>query len=389
MWDKRQDALLFLNSFATGLLAPLLTLLLLDRGIGLSVVPLAVGLHSAVAVAFEVPSGMAADRWGRKACFLLSCGLLLPGLGLFALGQGLPAMLAAMAFQGLARAFSSGSLDALVVEEFLLKHGREALPRCTARMGGLTSVGLAAGCLAGGGVYALTGGLWPAIALKAAVVLALLALGAGLTEHPVEGEGPEQAPVARLIATLRSAGVVRALIFCTAAVAPPLFAVEVFYQARFNELLGGGGAGWALGFLSAGGYYATAAGAVLGPRLVRRPTLGKLLAVTALLGAGLAVLAAAGTPVLFVGAYFLFYAVLGWNDHLTATLMNEAAPPSQRATLLSAASLSLQLGGLAASPLLSAGAALADIPRVWLAVGGALAAGMFAGLLVRLCPKVR
>lgn len=389
MLDKKHGVLLFLNSFATGLLSPLLTLLLLDKGIGLAAVPLAVGLHSAVAVIFEVPSGMAADRWGRKSCFLVSLALLLPGLGLLALGQGMTAVLAAMVFQGLARAFSSGSLDALVVEEFLLQNGPEALPKCTARLGALTSVGLAVGCLSGGGVYALAGSLWAPLALKGAVVLVLLVLGMGLAEHPVEREEGQTNPVALLASTLRGKGLVRALVLYSAALAPPLFAVEVFYQPRFTELLGGGAAGWALGTLNAGAYYAAAAGSVLGPRLVRRPTLPRLLAVTALLGVGLAGLAAAGTPVLFVAAYFAFYVIIGSTDYLTSTLMNEAAPPSQRATLLSASSLTLQLGGMAASPLLSAGAAMGTIPQVWLTAGGAVTAVMLTGLLMSLRPLKR
>lgn len=380
MLDKKHGMLLFLNSVSTGLLSPLLTLLLLDKGIGLAAVPLAVGLYSAVAVIFEVPSGMAADRWGRKNCFLLSQALLLPGLGLLALGQGVAAVLAAMAFQGLARAFSSGSLDALAVEEFLLKNGQETLPKCTARISALTSIGLAVGCLAGGGIYALTDRLWAALALKVAVVLALLALGAGLAEHPVKREEGEPNPVAQLAATLRGTGLVRALVLWPAAFAPALFAVEVFYQPRFEQLLNSPAAGWALGSLSAGAFYASATGAVLAPRLIRRPTLGRLLGVTVLVGTGLMVLSAAGSPVLFVAAYFLFYVVNGSTDYLTSTLMNEAAPPSQRATLLSAGSLTLQLGGLAASPLLSAGAAVGTIPQVWLAAGGALTAGMLVWL---------
>ena len=60
MFDKRHGLLLFLNGLSSGLLSPLLTLLLLDRGLSLAAVPLAVGLYSAVAVIFEVPSGMAA-----------------------------------------------------------------------------------------------------------------------------------------------------------------------------------------------------------------------------------------------------------------------------------------------------------------------------------------
>lgn len=380
MFDKRHGLLLFLNSFSIGMLSPLLTLLLLDKGIGLAAVPLAVGLYSAVAVIFEVPSGMAADRWGRKNCFLVSQALLLPGLGLLALGQGMAAVLAAMAFQGLARAFSSGSLDALVVEEFLLKNGAGALPKCTARISALTSIGLAMGCLAGGGVYALTGRLWTALALKGALVLALLVLGAGLEEHPVERGQEEPNPAAQLAATLRSPGLVRALVLWPAAFAPALFAVEVFYQPRFEQLLNSSAAGWALGALGGGAFYAAAAGSVLGPRLTRRPTLAKLLGATALVGAGLMALGASGAPVTFVAAYFLFYVMVGWGDYLTSSLMNEAAPPSQRATLLSASSLSMQLGGLAASPLLSAGAAVGTIPQVWLAAGGVLAAGMLAWL---------
>lgn len=380
MFDKRHGLLLFLNGLSSGLLSPLLTLLLLDRGLSLAAVPLAVGLYSATAVAFELPSGMAADRWGRKNCFLVSQALLLPGLGLLALGQGMAVVLAAMAFQGLARAFSSGSLDALVVEEFLLKNGAGALPKCTARISALTSIGLAMGCLAGGGVYALTGRLWTALALKGALVLALLVLGAGLEEHPVERGQEEPNPAAQLAATLRSPGLVRALVLWPAAFAPALFAVEVFYQPRFEQLLNSSAAGWALGTLSAGAFYASAAGAVLGPRLTRRPTLAKLLGAAALVGAGLMALGASGAPVTFVAAYFLFYVMVGWGDYLTSSLMNEAAPPSQRATLLSASSLSMQLGGLAASPLLSAGAAVGTIPQVWLAAGGVLAAGMLAWL---------
>lgn len=385
MLDKRHGALLFLNSAAMGLLAPLTTLLLLEKeGVSLAAVPLILGLHSAVVVALEVPSGMAADRWGRKRCFLLSLMLQLPALVLLAMGQGVAAAMAAMAFQGLARAFSSGSLDALVVEEFLLKNGAGALPKCTARISALTSVGVAAGCLAGGGVYALADRLWTAIALKVAVVLVLLALGAGLAEHPVERAEGEPNPAAQLVAILRGKRLVRALVAWPVVFAPALFAVEVFYQPRFEQLLNSSAAGWALGILSAGAFYASAAGAVLAPRLMRRPTLGKLLGVSALVGAGLMALSAAGTPVLFVAFYFLFYVINGSTDYLTSTLMNEAAPPSQRATLLSAGSLTLQLGGLAASPLLSAGAAVGTIPQVWLAAGGALTVGMLAWLAVHL-----
>ena len=52
MFDKRHGLLLFLNSLASGLLSPLLTLLWLDNGLSRAAVPRGVGLYSATAVAF-------------------------------------------------------------------------------------------------------------------------------------------------------------------------------------------------------------------------------------------------------------------------------------------------------------------------------------------------
>ena len=378
MWNRRHGAMLFLNSVSTGFLAPVLTLLLLSKGCSLAVMPLAIGLHSAVTVVCEVPSGMAADRWGRRKCYLLSCLLTLPMLGLLVFGGGVGSVFAAMAFYGLAKAFSSGSLDALVVEEFLLKNGRGSLSACTGRISTLTSVGLAAGCLAGGGLYALTGRLWPVLALKACLTLTLLAMAAGLEEHAVCREDIH--PAAQLAGILRGSGIVRALVLLSVAAAPPLFSVELFYQPRITELLHTQSAGWVLGALSAGAYYAAAAGSAFGRRATAAPTLPKLLAVTALSGACLLGMAAADSAALFVGTYLVFYAVIGWTDYLSTTLMNEAAPPQQRATLLSANSLALQLGGLAASPLLSAAVSMGSIPRVWLIAGLAVCALMLSCL---------
>ena len=380
MWNKRHGVLLFPNSASTGVLTPVLSLLLLAKGCTLATMPLAVGFYSAVAVVFEVPSGVAADRWGRKRCFLVSCALAFPMTALLALGDGFEVVLCAMALHGLARAFSSGSLDALVVEEFLLKNGPKSLSVCTGRVSMLTSVGLAAGCLGGGTIYALTGRLWAVLTLEAVVSLLLLLLAAGLEEHDVRQ--PESHPVADLIGVLRGAGIVRALVLLSVAAAPPLFSVELFYQPRVTELMQTQAAGWVLGVLSAGAYYAAAAGAALGRRVHPSPSLQKLLGVTAFTGAGLLALSAANSVASFIAAYLLFYLIIGWTDVLTSTLMNASVPTQQRATLLSTSSLALQMGGMAASPVLSAAVTFGSISQVWLVTGLAVAAVMLTCLWV-------
>lgn len=380
MWNKRHGAALFLNSLSTGLLAPVLSLLLLGQGCSLSAIPLVVGLHSATTIAAELPSGMYADRFGRRRSFLLAQLLALPMLALLAAPGGLVTLVLAMVCYGLSRAFASGSLDALVVDEFLIRNGQEKLGACTARISMLTSMGLATGCILGGGLYALTGAFWPVLLAKGGVTLVLMALAAGLAEHCATAQ-PQQGQIKELARLVRAGKLLRAVLFVTVAGVPALFAVELFYQPRFAQLAGGGAVGWVLGLLAAGSYYAAAAGAALGRRVQPQPTLFGLLGATAAEAAALLVLALCRGPAGFVAAYPLFYLGIGWADYLAVTLMNGAAPPQHRAALLSANSLAVQLGGLAASPLLSAGVGLGSIPQVWALAALAAAAAMLAARL--------
>lgn len=366
MWNKRHGCLLFLNSFSSGLTVPLLSLLLLAMGCTLSTLPLVVGLYSAVVIAFEVPSGIYADRRGRKHSFLLSLVLSLPALALFVLGRGMAAAVCAMVFMGLSRAFSSGSLDALTVDDFLQRDGGDALPRCIARMSILGCLGLAAGSLAGGGLYGLWG-LGAAIGAKGFVTALMLVLAAGLTEPPRTGQSDPT--VGDWRALWHDARAVRPLVAIGLLTGALLFSVELFWQPRFTQLLDGAGAGWLLGVLGASSYFAAAAGTALGQRLTAKPRLGLLLLSVAAGGGALALLSRADAVVWFLLGYALYYLTVGWADLLSSTLMNQAVPSDRRATLLSLSSFCLQLGGVGTSLLLSAGMTRGTIPQVWLAVG--------------------
>ncbi len=55
-----------------------------------------------------------------------------------------------MVLNGISRAFSSGSLDALIVDQALAERGEECLPDVTSHLSIMEQTGLALGCILGG-----------------------------------------------------------------------------------------------------------------------------------------------------------------------------------------------------------------------------------------------
>ena len=124
-----------------------LVLLLTARGATVQTASLFIGISSTVIILAEFPSGVFADLFGRKRSFLVSMLLQIAGFSLLLVART-PAVLAAvMVLYGLSRAFASGSLEALAIDEV---EDKALLPKATARPGILDSAGLASGALLGG-----------------------------------------------------------------------------------------------------------------------------------------------------------------------------------------------------------------------------------------------
>lgn len=143
-------AIIFFNWFSAGLFMPVLGLLLLERGCTLETLPLVTAMHAAVAVAVEMPSGIFADLYGRKRTFLISCALYGTSMVWILCSRSFWALLAGFAIHGLGRAFASGSLDALFVEECLREQGESSLTTVTGQLSLWQTLGLTAGALVGG-----------------------------------------------------------------------------------------------------------------------------------------------------------------------------------------------------------------------------------------------
>ena len=139
--------LIFFTSFGYGVVAPVLSLLLSAHGCPTGMLGVAFGAFAAVVIAAEVPSGVFADLHGRKVSFLISCALSAVSGAVLLLARSFPAAVAGLMLFGLAAAFSSGSAEALIVDETLLERGQDALGKTVASIAAYQCAGIAAGSL--------------------------------------------------------------------------------------------------------------------------------------------------------------------------------------------------------------------------------------------------
>ncbi len=112
---------LFIN-FAFWL--PIYAVFFLTRGLDYTAILLLYAVDNVFQTALEIPSGMLADRWGRKPVLMLGAIIQMIGFLMIAFGDGMPWYLAAMALHGVALACLSGS-DAAFIYDSLVAAGRE------------------------------------------------------------------------------------------------------------------------------------------------------------------------------------------------------------------------------------------------------------------------
>ena len=72
---KSLQAILFIKSFGTGIVAPVLMLAMLSHGATVRDLSLLLGAYSFMVIAAEFPTGLFADLYGRKRAFIVSTGI--------------------------------------------------------------------------------------------------------------------------------------------------------------------------------------------------------------------------------------------------------------------------------------------------------------------------
>lgn len=380
-----------LRWFPTGLLIPVLVLLLLDRGFTLTQIGLLAAVQGLVVLLLELPTGALADAVGRRPVLLAANVFLLASVATLAVADTLFLLGVSFALQGAYRALESGPLDAWYVDAVQAVDPDADIGRGFAHGGVVLGLAIAAGSLLSSGLV-LSGPVWRVEALVLPVLAALivqLASIAAIYRIMVEPErtvtvhdwsrSARQAPTvvkdaARLI---RGSHLLLALLAVELLWGFGMTAFETFTPVKLGDVTGDAElAATLLGPTTSAAWLVSAAGAAAVPLLVRRfGAVHTAAALRVAQGAAVAVLALVAGPVGVIGAFLLTMTIHGASNPAHLELLHRAVTgPAQRVTVTSANGMTAQAGGALGALALGALADATTLNAAILVGAGALAA---------------
>jgi MFS family permease len=407
---RRYGLVTFLIWFAVALPMALSILLIQERGLTLGQIGFVLGAYSLIIVLLEVPTGGLADAIGRKRVALVAYSLAaLSSVGVL-LAFSFPTYLAAMLLYGVARALSSGALDAWYVDELQAADPDIDLQPALAGVETIAMLALGLGTLIGSALPRVFVNLPPdgtaiwtplATPIGASLVVygVLLASIALLIQEtrPISTEAGRQSGFKAVPTMVKSAfdlsrknGRFVLLMVASLAGGFTLIGLESFWQPFFATLPGtqtadGSPQSLLFGIILAGYFLVGMAGNLLSGPLSRKldRRYGLVGALSRLLQGGFLLLLAYATALIPAAAfYWLVFLMVGVGASPHATLVNAEIPAAQRSTMLSVQSLAFYAGGFLGGALLGWVAESWSIGMAWTIAAGviALSAVVYLGL---------
>ncbi|MCG7841484.1 MAG: MFS transporter [Methanomassiliicoccales archaeon] len=380
-----------LHWFIVGITLPIIVLYIISKGLDLFQAGLILSIYSGTIILLELPTGGLSDAIGRKRVYLYSLAVsVLSGITLL-FAAGLLWFVLGFFLYGVARALSSGSMDAWFVDEFGRTNPGGDLQRALAKANIFIPLGIGAGSLLGGLLPMLTMDLTSGIdwmnqysaniLLMVIMVLVQMILTVFLVHETAfkgEGGGLVQGfqKLPRVLSDALEYGVrdrfTLVLMISSLFMGFGLLSVELLWQPQVLGLMGDPTETWIFGVLAAGYFFASALGNMLATRLV--PWFGRdhlllLTIVRAASGATLVILAWQQGLLEFAILYLLLYLIFGVANSPHAAVFNARIPGERRSTLMSFESLMLQSGGMLGSLFIGTWATLAGISSAWTVAG--------------------
>ncbi|WP_410814217.1 MFS transporter [Micromonospora sp. 067-2] len=374
---RRYLTLYGLRWLPTGLMIPVMILLMQERGLSLPQIGLVGTAQGLLVLALELPTGGLADALGRRPVLLAAGAINLVSLSLFAVADTFTLFFLVWALQGVYRALDSGPLESWYVDATLAADPDAPYEQGLGYAGTVIGGAIGAGALLSGGLVAL-GPIGPISALTLPVLVAigaqavaLVALLVLLVEHrPATGFAAVRASVAQAPRMIGEAvGLLRRSRVLLALVAVELFwgfgmvTFESLLPVRLAEVIGNPERAAALlGPANSAAWIASAAGAALTPLLLRwlgaapGAALLRILQGVTVVGMGLF----AG-PVGVLVAYLACYAVHGASNPLHQGLLHRQVDGPYRTSVLSLNSMMAQPAGALGGVVLTALAATTSV----------------------------
>ncbi|MFF0152026.1 MFS transporter [Micromonospora sp. NPDC005203] len=374
---RRYLTLYGLRWLPTGLMIPVMILLMQERGLSLPQIGLVFTAQGLLALALELPTGGLADALGCRPVLVVAAALNLVSLALFAAADSFWVFFLFFAVQGIYRALDSGPLESWYVDATLAVDPQAEYERGLGHAGAVSGGAIGAGALLSGGLVAL-GSIGPVSALTVPVLAAIVAQAAALVallvllveQRPARGVAAIRASVVQAPRMISQAfGLLRRSRVLLALVSVELFwgfgmiTFESLLPVRLTEVIGNPERAAALlGPASSAAWLASAAGAALTPLLLRwfgaAPGAALLRILQGVTVAGMGLFAG---PVGVLVAYLACYAVHGASNPLHSGLLHRQVDGPYRTSVLSLNSMMAQPAAALGGVVLTAIAAAASV----------------------------
>ncbi len=386
---RRYLALIGLRWFQTGLLIPVITLLMVSRGLTLVEIGLVGSVAGIVILVLELPTGGLSDALGRRPTLLLAYLFALAGLVVLYLAGSVGGFILATILTAIFRALDSGPLEAWYVDATHAADPAARIESGLAAGSSILSLGIAAGALLAGALVALD----PLPAVETLALPVLLAVGLAvvnlvaafvlLTETGrASGLGAVTASVRAVPSVVREGmGLLRDSRVLAAVVAVELFwgfaivAFETLFPIRLAEVVGGTTEAAALmGPASSAAWFASAVGAALIALVSRRTGVARAaIAMRILQGLTIVAMGLVAGAVGLITAYLACYLTHGASNPLHSTLLHREVDASHRTTVLSLNSMVFHPSAAIGAIVLTAIAAETSLSTAMLVAGVACA----------------
>lgn len=369
----------FLKTFSTGIMMPILSLLLLSRGASLNNLAWIIGAYSLTVVVMEFPSGVFCDLFGRKRTYLISCLMMLFSFVTLFLFQNITGAVIGFLIQGFARAFSSGSLDALIIEQGIQKDGGTALAKINGEFGILESLGIAAGSLLGGflaGIGTKYDGNLLCVIIIYIILIILVIIYVRETLTPDKNEEKSMIKQAsKSISYTWKTPKLMVLMLLVLVTGMILFTIESYWQPAFIALPNSAGS-WKLGVIICCGFIFTALGSQIISLILTRfgndneNRWWQTYFLTRIFLALCVIFFSTRNDIFtYSFAYGMIYLFLGGSSVVENSLLGKFAPDHLRASIMSLFSLFFQSGALIASALAGILVSTLTISGLWVCAG--------------------
>jgi DHA1 family quinolone resistance protein-like MFS transporter len=378
--------------FIVGLLIPVMALLQLEKGLDLFQIGITMAIYSGTVIFLELPTGGLADAIGRKRVYLISLMMsFLSGLVIL-IAWSFYTMAVGTFLMGVARALSSGTIDAWFVDEFNKIEPEGNLQEALAKVGTFIPGGVGLGSLVGGFLPMSLGritsqvpgfGVYSAnlITINTFVIVQFLLTSILVVEHlhPDRSldiwSGFKQTP--EVISTSMQYGVknrvILMLLISALAWGLGLSGLENLWQPRVKDILGSDSQTWIFGLLSTGYFLAGSLGYILITPICElfNNNYPKVLFGTRLLmGTFFFLLALQGSLAGFAVFYLTLFVFNGMSNPPHAAIFNAQVPEAKRSTLMSFESFFLQIGGLLGSLIMGYISNTMSVPTAWFVGAG-------------------